>query len=122
MSGVNVIGFLPHMVGMDYSGFMESEGRCFAFDHRADGYARGEGVGTVILKRLSSAVADGDTIRAVIRGTGLNQDGRTLGIAYPSLRSQERLIETTYQNAGLDTADTCYIETHGTGTQVRLTT
>ncbi|KAI2965763.1 hypothetical protein CBS147324_7858 [Aspergillus niger] len=117
VSGVNVIGFLPHMVGMDYSGFMGSEGRCFAFDHRADGYARGEGVGTVILKRLSSAVADGDTIRAVIRGTGLNQDGRTPGIAYPSLRSQERLIETTYQNAGLDTADTCYIETHGTGTQ-----
>ncbi|KAI2940983.1 hypothetical protein CBS63078_564 [Aspergillus niger] len=117
VSGVNVIGFLPHMVGMDYSGFMGSEGRCFAFDHRADGYARSEGVGTVILKRLSSAVTDGDTIRAVIRGTGLNQDGRTPGIAYPSLRSQERLIETTYQNAGLDTADTCYIETHGTGTQ-----
>ncbi|XRM42767.1 hypothetical protein ABZX51_005978 [Aspergillus tubingensis] len=117
VSGVNVIGFLPHMVGMDYSGFMGSEGRCFAFDHRADGYARGEGVGTVILKRLSSAVEDGDTIRAVIRGTGLNQDGRTPGIAYPSLRSQVRLIETTYQNAGLDTEDTCYIETHGTGTQ-----
>lgn len=117
MSGVNVIGFLSHMISMSYSGFVGSEGKCFSFDHRADGYARGEGVGTVIVKRLSDAVEDGDVIRAVIRGTGLNHDGRTPGITYPSLSSQEELIRRTYRRAGLDTADTCYIESHGTGTQ-----
>ncbi|KAF9887261.1 hypothetical protein FE257_010389 [Aspergillus nanangensis] len=103
--------------GMSYSGFVGSDGKCFTFDHRANGYARGEGVGTVIVKRLSTAIRDGDTIRAVIRGTGLNQDGRTLGITYPSLSAQEQLIRDTYQRAGLDTSDTCYIESHGTGTQ-----
>ncbi|GES63212.1 polyketide synthase [Aspergillus terreus] len=117
VSGVNVIGFLSHMIGMSYSGFVGSEGKCFSFDHRADGYARGEGVGTVIVKRLSDAVEDGNIIRALIRGTGLNHDGRTPGITYPSLSSQEELIRRTYRRAGLDTADTCYIESHGTGTQ-----
>lgn len=106
------------MIGMSYSGFMGSEGKCFAFDQRADGYSRGEGVGTVIVKRLSTAVEDGDTIRAVIRGTGWNQDGRTPGITYPGLASQQRLIEKTYHAAGLDTDETCYLESHGTGTQV----
>ncbi|KAL4890686.1 hypothetical protein BDV59DRAFT_194827 [Aspergillus ambiguus] len=117
VSGVNAIGYLHHMIGMSYSGFVGSEGKCFAFDHRAGGYARGEGVGTVIVKRLSDAVSEGDTIRAVIRGTGLNHDGRTPGITYPSLSSQEELIRKVYHSAGLDTSDTCYIESHGTGTQ-----
>ena len=118
MSGVNVIGFLPHMLGMSYSGFVGSEGKCFAFDERADGYARGEGVGTLIIKPLAAALQDGDVIRAVIRGTGLNQDGKTPGVTYPSMTAQDQLICKTYSKSGLDPADTCYIESHGTGTQV----
>jgi len=68
---------------MSHQGFLSPNGRCFSFDHRANGFARGEGVGTVIVKRLSDALRDGDTIRAVVRGTGINQDGRTPGPTSP---------------------------------------
>jgi hypothetical protein len=62
--------------------FFSPDGVCHSFDHRANGYARGDGIGGVLLKTVRQAVADGDTIRAVIRGTGLNQDGKTPGIRY----------------------------------------
>jgi acyl transferase domain-containing protein len=90
--------------------------RSFSFDSRANGYARGEGFGVVILKRLEDAIIDGDTIRAVIRSTGSNQDGRTPGITQPSSAAQERLIRETYRKAGLSTAFTQFCEAHGTGT------
>lgn len=90
----------------------------YSFDSRANGYARGEGFGVVILKRLGDAIKDGDTIRAVIRSTGSNQDGRTPGITQPSSDSQERLIRETYRKAGLSMALTRFCEAHGTGTAV----
>ena len=99
-------------------GFLSPDGKCFAFDERANGYARGEGVGVVILKRLSQAVADGDVIRAIIRNTGTNQDGRTPGITKPSTRAQQRLIQETYKNAKLSMQYTRFFEAHGTGTAV----
>jgi hybrid polyketide synthase/nonribosomal peptide synthetase ACE1 len=68
----------------------------------ADGYARGEGTAAVILKTLSQAIADGDTIEAIIRETGINQDGRTPGITMPSSTAQAQLIRSTYARAGLD--------------------
>ncbi|KAF4628668.1 hypothetical protein G7Y89_g9483 [Cudoniella acicularis] len=92
--------------------------RCFSFDDRANGYSRGEGFGVLILKRLSDAVRDGDTIRAVIRATGSNQDGHTPGIMQPSRISQEVLIKHTYHKARLSMEETRYIEAHGTGTAV----
>lgn len=92
--------------------------RSFSFDSRANGYARGEGFGVVILKRLEDAIMDGDTIRAVIRSTGCNQDGRTPGITQPSSVSQEHLIRETYRKAGLNMALTRFCEAHGTGTAV----
>ncbi|KEF55686.1 uncharacterized protein A1O9_08436 [Exophiala aquamarina CBS 119918] len=98
------------------TGESDMEGKCFSFDHRADGYARGEGVGTVIVKRLSDALRDGDTIRAVLRGSGANQDGRTPGISLPSSAAQESLIRSVYKHAGLPLSDTMMIEAHGTGT------
>ncbi|KAH8703346.1 iterative type I polyketide synthase [Talaromyces proteolyticus] len=116
VSGVNIVEFPIDIVGMSHHGFLGANGRCFSFDHRANGYARGEGVGSLIIKPLSSAIRDGDTIRAVLRGTGVNQDGRTPGISLPSATAQEKLIQEIYKNAGLNPADTHFVEAHGTGT------
>ena len=91
-------------------------GRSYSFDHRGDGYGRGEGIAAIVLKRLSDAVRDGDTIRAVIRSSGSNQDGHTPGITQPSSAAQEALIRETYAKAGLDMARAQYFEAHGTGT------
>jgi acyl transferase domain-containing protein len=95
---------------------MSPDSTCYSFDERANGYSRSEGFGVILLKRLSRAVSDGDTIRAVIRSTGCNQDGHTPGITQPSQAAQERLTRETYQRAGLDLSVTRYFEAHGTGT------
>lgn len=87
------------------------------FDQRANGYARGEGIGTLVLKPLSDALKSNDSIHAVIRNTGINQDGRTPGITLPSMSAQRTLIEETYRQAGIDVAETDFFEAHGTGTQ-----
>ncbi|OBT61811.1 Type I Iterative Polyketide synthase (PKS) [Pseudogymnoascus sp. 23342-1-I1] len=96
-------------------------GRSRMWDINADGYARGEGVGCVILKLLKDAISDGDVIESVIRETGTNQDGRTTGITMPSSKSQAALIRETYNRAGLDPlseTDRCqFFEAHGTGTK-----
>ncbi|TQV93399.1 Beta-ketoacyl synthase [Cordyceps javanica] len=97
--------------------FLSPDGKCFTFDARANGYGRGEGVGVVILKRLSDAIRDNDTVRAVIRGTRVNQDGRTTGITLPSKEAQVANIRAVYMAAGLPFSDTAYVECHGTGTQ-----
>lgn len=95
--------------------FLSPDSKCHTFDDRANGYARGEGIATVILKPLDAAVRDNDVIRAVIRGTAVNQDGKTPGITLPSVSAQEELIKSAYCAAGLSMADTAYFEAHGTG-------
>ncbi|KAG0645551.1 Highly reducing polyketide synthase [Hyphodiscus hymeniophilus] len=102
---------------MSMVGMTNADGKCYVFDSRGAGYARGEGVGAVILKRLSDAVADGDPIHAIIRGTGLNQDGKTHGIHLPNGKAQASLMRSVYKTAGLDPRETIYVEAHGTGTQ-----
>lgn len=97
--------------------FLSADGKCYAFDSRASGYGRGEGVATLVIKRLKDAVADGDPIRAVIRESTLNKDGKTETITTPSLTAQEALIRDCYRKAGLRPEDTQYFEAHGTGTQ-----
>ncbi|EQL02732.1 polyketide synthase [Ophiocordyceps sinensis CO18] len=97
--------------------FLSPDGKCFTFDSRANGYGRGEGIGVVVLKRLSDALRDNDTIRAVIRGSAVNQDGRTPGITLPSKEAQVSNIRGVYKGAGLDFDQTAYVECHGTGTQ-----
>ena len=94
-------------------GFLSPDSHCYSFDDRANGYSRGEGCGVIVLKRVSAAIRDGDTIRAVIRSTGSNQDGRTPGITQPNELSQSALIKETYEKAGLDFNTTRYFEAHG---------
>ena len=70
----------------------------------------------MFLKTLDQALKDGDTIRGIIRNTGVNQDGRTPGITLPSQTAQETLIESVYRKVGIDPLETAYVECHGTGT------
>ncbi|THC90199.1 hypothetical protein EYZ11_010343 [Aspergillus tanneri] len=98
-------------------GFLSPEGRSFAFDSRATGYGRGEGIATVILKPLEDALRDNDPVRAVIRHTAINQDGRTPTLTSPSQDAQIKLIRSCYRDAGLHPSQTDYVEAHGTGTQ-----
>ncbi|CAG8125616.1 unnamed protein product [Penicillium salamii] len=116
-AGVNLILSHEFMSTMSMMRFLSPDGRCHTFDEKANGYARGEAAGCLILKPLAKALHDGNTIRAVIRGTGSNQDGRTAGIALPNRVAQENLIRSVYQRTGLDPAETDFVEAHGTGTQ-----
>ncbi|KAF2643547.1 putative polyketide synthase [Massarina eburnea CBS 473.64] len=117
VGGCNLI-FSPDLtIGLSNMGFLSPDGVCHSFDHKANGYARGEGFGIVIIKRLSDAIRDGDTIRAVIRSSGTNQDGNS-PLARPDKHAQARLISSIYRRAGLDMSETRYVEAHGTGTAV----
>ncbi|PWY75103.1 polyketide synthase [Aspergillus heteromorphus CBS 117.55] len=116
--GCNVILAPEVTIGLDNLGLLSRDSRCFSFDTRGNGYARGEGIGAVIIKRLDDAVSCGDTVRAVIRSSSSNQDGKTPGILQPSKDAQVRLIRDTYSKAGLDMGETRYFEAHGTGTPV----
>ena len=98
------------------SSLISKDGKSYAFDSRANGYGRGEGSATVIIKRLDDALRDGDPIRAIIRESGVNQDGKTETITTPSGEAQEALVRDCYRRAGLDPAQTAYFEAHGTGT------
>ncbi|KAA8567237.1 hypothetical protein EYC84_010277 [Monilinia fructicola] len=106
-------------IALDKLGALSASSRCHTFDVRAEGYARGEGFGAIYLKRPSLAIADESPIRAMIRGTAINSNGRTGGITRPSAKGQETVIREAYRNAGsLPFSDTTYFECHGTGTYV----
>ena len=116
--GANAMFRPEFTIAESKAGMLSPDGRCKTFDSRANGYVRGEGAGVVVLKRLSAALADGDSIYAVIRGTAANQDGRTPGITVPSSEAQKALVREAFQRAGLPPSQTRYIEAHGTGTPV----
>ncbi|RDW83572.1 type I polyketide synthase [Aspergillus mulundensis] len=97
-------------------GLVSPDGKSYTFDSRANGYGRGEGIATVVIKRLSDAIAARDPIRAVIRESALNQDGKTETITTPCEEAQVALMRDCYRRAGLDLRDTQYFEAHGTGT------
>lgn len=118
VGGVNVIFRPETLIAMCKGGFLSRDGRSKSFDARADGYGRGEGAGIVVLKRLGAAQADGDRIHAIIRGTGVNQDGRTDGITVPNGQAQAALITSVCDRNGIDPAAVTYVEAHGTGTAV----
>ncbi|MCI3928185.1 non-ribosomal peptide synthetase [Streptomyces sp. AN091965] len=100
------------------AGMLSPTGRCRPFDQAADGFVPAEGVGALILKRLSDAEADGDHIHGVISGIGINHNGTTNGIAAPNGTSQERLIRQIYQDFDIDPAGIGLVEAHGTGTKL----
>lgn len=116
--GVNVLICPDGFIGFSKLAMMSPDGRCRAFDARANGFVRGEGAGVVVLKPLSQARLDGDRIYAVIRGTAVNQDGHTNGMTVPSQTAQEALIVKACQEAGIEPAQVQYVEAHGTGTPV----
>ncbi|MEU6083623.1 type I polyketide synthase, partial [Streptomyces sp. NPDC047108] len=105
--------FYPHRFGA-----LSPDGRCYTFDARANGYVRGEGGGLVVLKPLDRALADGDPIRAVIRGSAVNNDGGGDTLTAPDPRAQEDVIRRAVRNAGAAPHDIQYVELHGTGTPV----
>jgi len=97
-------------------------GRSRMWDADADGYARGDGIAALVLKKLSDAIADGDNIECIIRETGINQDGKSTGLTVPCSEAQAALIRGTYARAGLDISNPQnwpqFFEAHGTGTKV----
>src|SRR5580698_5408148 len=95
---------------------MAPDGRCKTFDASANGYVRSEGVGLVVLKPLRQAIADGDSIYAVIIGSAVNQDGRSNGLMAPNPLAQESVLSQAYKNANVSPGDVQYVEAHGTGT------
>ncbi|KAK3172947.1 Type I Iterative PKS [Lepraria neglecta] len=123
------------MVSMSMLGIFNDQGKTFAFDHRTkSGFARGEGVGCLVLKPLGQALKDNDRIRSIIVNTGTNQDGKTVGtsifyaqvatqanipgLSNPSGEAQEQLIRQVYARANISPEDTGFVEAHGTGTRV----
>ncbi|MFE3019708.1 type I polyketide synthase [Streptomyces sp. NPDC059256] len=118
VGGMNLI-LSPHMALAHAKGLpLAPDGRCKTFDAQANGYARGEGVGTLVLKRLSDATADGDRIWAVIRGSAVNQDGLTNGLTAPNGLSQRAVIRQALRNARIEPSQVTLLEAHGTGTEL----
>ncbi|MEK7326261.1 MAG: beta-ketoacyl synthase N-terminal-like domain-containing protein, partial [Chloroflexota bacterium] len=114
--GINLILSPEFTIAASRMHMLAPDGRCKAFDAGADGFVRGEGCGVVVLKRLSDALADGDNILAVIRGTATNQDGHTNGLTAPNGLSQQAVIRRALENAGVAASQISYVEAHGTGT------
>ncbi len=100
------------------AGMLSPNGRCFTFDNRADGFVFGNGVGVLLLKRLSDALRDRDPVHGVIRGWGVNQDGRTNGMTAPSVKSQIMLEKEVHERFGIDPKTISLVEAHGTGTRL----
>ncbi|MEU1287504.1 beta-ketoacyl synthase N-terminal-like domain-containing protein, partial [Kitasatospora sp. NPDC005856] len=116
--GVHLIAAPESTVGAARFGALSPDGRCYTFDERANGYVRGEGGVVVALKTVARAVADGDRIHAVIRGSAVNNDGGGDSLTTPSRDAQADVLAAAYRRAGIAPAAVRYVELHGTGTAV----
>lgn len=116
--GVNLMLLPNYQIVMSKGHFLAADGRSKTFEADADGYGRGEGAGVLLLKPLEQALANGDPIRAVIRGSGINQDGATSGIPVPNPDAQAQLSAHVCERAAIDPVSVAYVEAHGTGTAV----
>ncbi len=117
VGGVNALITPMVTIGFDeVGGVLAPDGRIKSFSQDADGYARSEGGGMLVLKRLADARRDGDEILAVIAGSAINHDGRSNGLLAPNPDAQEAVLRKAYKNAGIDPRTVDYVEAHGTGT------
>jgi microcystin synthetase protein McyG len=114
--GVNLMLTPDFSICLSKLEMLAPDGRCKTFDHKADGFVRGEGAGIVVLKRLVDAVRDGDPVLAVIRGSAVNQDGASNGLTAPNGPAQEAVVRRALKAAQIDPEAVSYVETHGTGT------
>src|SRR5882724_399411 len=118
VGGVNAILTPDVTITFSRASMLSPDGRCKAFDARANGYVRGEGAGVVVLKPALRAIADGDRICAIIRSTAVNQDGRTTTITVPNVQAQIDMLREACRRGVIDPAHVGYVEAHGTGTPV----
>ncbi len=118
--GVHVIASPQSTVAMTKFGAMNPAGQCRAFDASANGYVRGEGAGVVVLKPLSRAIAHGDRIYCVIRGSAINNDGHSNGLTAPNPDAQRAVLREAYAAADLEPDEIQRVETHGSGTVLGL--
>ena len=116
VGGVSLVLSPESTVAMSKFGAMAADGRSKAFDARANGYVRGEGGGVLVLKPLSRALADGDSVYCVIAGSAMNNDGFSNGLTAPNPQAQEHVLRAAYANAGMPADQVQYVEAHGTGT------
>ena len=116
--GVNALITPDSTIGFSKASMLSPDGKCYAFDERANGYVRGEGAGIIVLKPLDQALEDKDPIYSVIRASVVNQDGRTSAMTVPGQFSQEAMLYEAYKQAGISPQKVCYMEAHGTGTPV----
>lgn len=106
-------------IALSEQGVLSPTGSCKSFDAKADGYARGEAINAIYIKKLDEAIRDGDPIRGVIRATAINFDGKTIGITNPNQESHVALMRRAYSVAKIpNPSDTAFVECHGTGTSV----
>ena len=118
VGGVNLLLAPQSFVGFSRASMLSPQGRCHAFDARANGYVRSEGGGFVLLMRQGDAATEGRRARALIRGTGTNSDGRTTGFSQPNRVAQADMLRGIYDRFDIDPNELTYIEAHGTGTPV----
>ncbi|MDC8758420.1 SDR family NAD(P)-dependent oxidoreductase [Janthinobacterium fluminis] len=116
VGGINTLVTPEAHISLGKAGMLCEDGRCKTFSAQANGYVRGEGVGMLVLKRLSAAERDGDHIYGLIRGTAENHGGRATSLTAPNPNAQADLLKEAYQAAGVDPRSVGYIEAHGTGT------
>ncbi|NQE66883.1 Mycosubtilin synthase subunit A [Nocardia gamkensis] len=116
--GIGLIIAQESSVAMAKAGALSPDSQCFTFDSRANGYVRGEGGGVAVLKPLDRAVADGDRIYCVVRGTATNNNGHAGGLTVPSRAAQVAVIQSALADASVKAKDVQYVELHGTGTSV----
>ena len=116
--GVNVSIHPNKYIGLGQGQFVSSQGRCASFGAGGDGYVPGEGVGAVLLKPLARAMADGDHIYGVIKGTAINHGGKTNGFSVPNPNAQANVIGQAFKQTGIDPRTISYLEAHGTGTSL----
>jgi acyl transferase domain-containing protein/acyl carrier protein/NAD(P)-dependent dehydrogenase (short-subunit alcohol dehydrogenase family) len=116
VAGVNLLLDPELTIGLCKAGMLAPDGRCRPFDERATGYVRGEGCAVALLKPLAAALADGDRVYAVIRGSAVNSDGSSNGLTAPNPAAQRAVLEAAYRDADVVPAAVHYVECHGTGT------